>query len=210
MDEVDKTSVADVVAIATTEAGPQVFKRLGGEWIPDAELLTSLQSPTPPPVVYLDSENMVNDVVTQVDAYDAGESSSDSSDTEFSVKSDVTALIARGNVLPEDIHELITKARSFNRMDLIPEPWRAYSGTISESGLYGEFGEVITASAASQGLTSLQRLENYWLTGEGSAKIDWKSSTAVDYATKTFTKYLGAERALAFAQILKHKSGAFA
>lgn len=207
VDSVDPTAVLDIVVVASGATGPEVFRRSHGSWHSDPQMHEQLTGPTPPNVVFLDSEEQIKDVLSQVDAYDFGEETTSevSSDTEFALK----VMIQNFDPLTassEDLYNLIVKAKKFNRMDLIPEDLRAYKSTIASDGLYGEYGEVITASASTLGNTPLERLENYWISGEGSDKIDWKSSDSIEYATKVFTKYLGEKRAFAFATLLNSKA----
>lgn len=65
----DPQAVLDLVAIvpkSTTMPSPMTFKRADGEWKQDAQILADLSSPTPPPVVALDSASY-KDVLAQVD-----------------------------------------------------------------------------------------------------------------------------------------------
>ena len=208
VDSVDPTAVLDVVVVISSGAtGPEVFRRAYGSWHADPEMLSQLTGPTPPNVVYLDSEAQIKDVLSQVDSYDIGdeESTEVSDNTEFGLKIKAKSF-DYSNYDPDDLHELLTQAKKFNRIDLIPEEFRAYKNNISVNGMYGEYGEVLTASAYSLGNTPLERLENYWIKGEGSNKIDWNSSDSVEYATKVFSKYLGIDKAYAFATILNSKA----
>ena len=207
VDTVDPTAVLDVIVVSATSEGPSVYRRAYGSWHQDPDMYTQITGPTPPNVVYLDSEEQIKDVLSQVDNYDLGkeETTEVSEDTEFGLKVLARQFNTTGHHSIEDVHNLITKAKKFNRMDLVPEELRAYRASLDSEGLYGEYGEVLTASAVSLGNSPLQRLENYWLRGEGSKKIDWNSSDSVEYAAKVFTKYLGEDRAYAFATILNSK-----
>lgn len=72
----DPQSVMELISLVpvnTQSTTPTVFKRKNGKWEKDETILTDLTSPTPPPVVVLDNENL-SDVVEQVD-----EGSADSS-----------------------------------------------------------------------------------------------------------------------------------
>lgn len=210
VDAVDQTAVMDIVAIFTDESGkPVAHRRSMGQWSIDSDILAQLTGPTPPPVIHLDSDEQVIDVLSQIDGYDSENEPAPEepiTESEFTLKAELKTLLNRDTVSSEDIYDIVKKARSFNRMDLIPEEYRVYGSHLSSEGLYGEYGEVITASAASLGHTPLERLENYWLRGPGARKIDWNSSGAVDYAAKTFTKYLGSDQAYAFATILKNRA----
>lgn len=208
VDTVDPTAVLDVIVVSSGDAGPSVHRRAHGSWHEDPDMLSQITGPTPPNVVYLDSEAQIKDVLSQVDNYDLGieEDTSVSDDTEFGLKIQARQIMTSGTYTDDDLYSLISKAKKFNRMDLVPQELRAYRSSIDSTGLYGEYGEVLTASASTLGNSPLQRLENYWIKGEGSKKIDWDSSDSVEYATKVFTKYLGEDRAYAFATILNNKA----
>jgi hypothetical protein len=65
----DPSAVFDLVAVvpaSTVSTSPATFKREDAKWVPDAQILADLMSPTPPPVVPLDGDNLV-DVLEQVD-----------------------------------------------------------------------------------------------------------------------------------------------
>ena len=65
----DPQAVMDLIALvpqnATTSA-PMTFKRDPGKWVKDESILGDLKSPTPPPVIVLDTETLA-DVVEQID-----------------------------------------------------------------------------------------------------------------------------------------------
>ena len=65
----DPRAVLDLVAVipaSTTSTSPMTFKRVNGQWVEDAQILADLNSPTPPPVVPLDTD-VYKDVLQQVD-----------------------------------------------------------------------------------------------------------------------------------------------
>jgi len=65
----DPRAVLDLVAVvpaSTTSTSPATFSRIAGKWESDPQILADLNSPTPPPVVPLDSE-LYKDVLAQVD-----------------------------------------------------------------------------------------------------------------------------------------------
>jgi hypothetical protein len=66
----DPAAVMDVVAVVpktTTTVEPVTYKRKDGQWIFDEQTLKDLKSATPPPVVHLDTKELINDILTQVD-----------------------------------------------------------------------------------------------------------------------------------------------
>ncbi len=67
----DKTAVMDVVAIVpeTKETtAPALYERKDGQWVRNDTILQDLKSATPPPVVELDDQTVLNDVLTETDA----------------------------------------------------------------------------------------------------------------------------------------------
>lgn len=59
-------ALVSLVPASSTSTSPMVYKRTAGKWERDPKTLADLSSPTPPPVVPLDSETL-NDVLKQVD-----------------------------------------------------------------------------------------------------------------------------------------------
>jgi len=103
------------------------------------------------------------------------------------------------------------RARALNRMDLVPAAWREFSlaeiGELSASkSLYGEFGEIITASAAPKvGGGSAAQLKAYWTIGKGALKIRWGTPGDLTRCHRHLSKYVGPQRAWGLAQSY-HKS----
>lgn len=60
------TQLICLVPANSKSSKPTVFRRNPGEWVEDAKILADLNSPTPPPVVVLDNENL-SAVVEQID-----------------------------------------------------------------------------------------------------------------------------------------------
>lgn len=97
------------------------------------------------------------------------------------------------------------RARALNRMDLVPAEWREF--TLSEIGelsadrhAYGEFGEILVASAARKGGGNGTQLKAYWTTGKGALKIRWGTKGDLTRAHKHLAKYVGPERSWGLAQ----------
>lgn len=212
VDDVDKTAVMDIIAVVNNNGKPQVFKRLMQQWVPDEDLLTDIQGPTPPPVSLLSTEKDIKDVLGQVDSYDAGEDDTVTAsgfalaDGSLEINNVDDLFIGvysvTQNPTQEGIDHIVKRAKALNRMDVLPEDWRISSPRNTPG--YGPYGEVLVSSAFPQEMSNLERLENYWLSTD---KVDWSSSYAIEYASDQLEKYLGRERAVAFATILKNKSG---
>lgn len=69
VDSADTSAVLDVIAIVPPE--PTCWRRANGAWIAAPEILASLQSVSPPPVVELSDPDTLNTVLQQVDTHDA-------------------------------------------------------------------------------------------------------------------------------------------
>lgn len=175
VDPVDRTAVADVVALIKQGGMPVAWLRANASWVKSDEKLSDLQGPTPPPVVKLTVPEPVKSVLAQVDSYDSEKNTAPAEtpisasgftlfDGTFSIynSDDLTfAVSAAKNLLDTDTEYVIAvknhirrRARALNRMDLVPEEWREASlveigyAETNTSPLFGEFGEVITASAS--------------------------------------------------------------
>jgi len=71
--EDDPQAVMELISLvpaSTKSISPAAFKRREGKWIKDEKILADLNSPTPPPVVVLDNENL-SAVVEQIDGTNA-------------------------------------------------------------------------------------------------------------------------------------------
>lgn len=66
----DVQAVMDMVAIVpetSTTTTPVTYRREDGKWVEDPQILRDLKSPAPPPVVALETKEIVQDVLKQVD-----------------------------------------------------------------------------------------------------------------------------------------------
>jgi hypothetical protein len=66
----DHSAVMDLVALvpaSKTSTEPAIFVRQEGKWVPDSQILMDLKSFSPPPVVPLEDQEVLNDVILQVD-----------------------------------------------------------------------------------------------------------------------------------------------
>jgi hypothetical protein len=235
VDEVDKTSVMDAIAIVKQNGQPSAFIRTGGAWTPSPDTLVILQGSTPPPVVELPDPETVKTVLEQIDAHDNGVDQTEVSD-EAAPKEGEIPIAASGFAMAdgsytiinvEDIEEAVTasgsspdifvkahirkRARALNRMDLVPAAWREFTlaeiGELSASrSVYGEFGEIIVASGAPKvNGGSAAQLKAYWTIGKGALKIRWGTPGDLTRCHRHLSKYVGPQRAWGLAQSY-HKS----
>jgi hypothetical protein len=235
VDPVDKTAVVDAVALIKQNNNPVAWVRSGGTWVKSPEKLSDLQGATPPPVVKLDVPEPVKTVLSQIDGYDqekgvkteempiaaSGFSLFDNTLSIFK-PSDIVKSVFTISELEESEYLVFAKqhirkrAKALNRMDLVPLEWREASlveiGIIEthKTPLFGEFGEIITASgvpgiADTPGdFKNTERLMNYWAFGKGAAKIRWGTPGDLTRAHRHLVKYVGPMRAWGLAQNL-HK-----
>lgn len=74
VDATDKTAVLEAVAIVPGENGEaEGWRREAGRWVSDPNVVPDLRGDTPPPLVELNDENVIKDVLTQIDAHDGQE-----------------------------------------------------------------------------------------------------------------------------------------
>lgn len=170
VDPVDQHAVLDVVALIKQNDQPTAWVRTGGAWVKADDKLSDLQGATPPPVVQLDAPEPVTNVINQVDNHDVQKPADTSNvpiaasgfelvqefDDPFDTAEIVEAVFSLASEEESDSvlitrNKLRNRARTINRMDLIPVEWR--EATLAEIGivehstspLYGEFGEIIPA-----------------------------------------------------------------
>jgi len=227
VDAVDKTAVLDAIAIVKQNGQPVTYVRKDGAWQADPDTLTLLQGATPPAVVELKDPATIKTVLEQIDTHDAG---GDTDAEAAPPQPGEVAIAASGFAMPdgsytiidvEDLKEVVVasagstdifvkahvrkRARALNRMDVIPAEWReislAESGELSAArSVYGEFGEIIVASAVKGGHGNEGKLRAYWTTGKGSLKIRWGTKGDLTRAHRHLSKYVGPQRAWGLAQ----------
>jgi hypothetical protein len=96
----DPQAVMDLISLVpanTQSITPVVFKRKPGEWVKDEQILADLNSPTPPPVVVLDNENL-SEVVEQIDEGAAESATAASAHFALSNNQVISALMAAGGL----------------------------------------------------------------------------------------------------------------
>lgn len=74
VDATDKTAVLDAVAIVPGEDGEaQGWRREAGRWVHDPNVIPDLRGDTPPPLVEMNDENVIKEVLSQIDTHDGQE-----------------------------------------------------------------------------------------------------------------------------------------
>lgn len=231
VDEIDKSAVLDAIAIVKSNGQPSAFIRQGGAWVASPDTLTLLQGATPPTVVELPDPATVKTVLEQIDAHDAGGDTTPDPEEAALPKPGEVPLAASGYALADgsytiidvdDLKEAVVasaatadifvkahirkRARALNRMDVVPAEWREFSlaeiGELTaERNAYGEFGEILTASAGPKhGHGNAAQLQAYWTTGKGALKIRWGTKGDLTRAHKHLAKYVGPQRSWGLAQ----------
>lgn len=238
VDEVDKTAVMNAFAIIKQGGGPKAYLRENAKWAESPDVLSDIQGTTPPPVVELESPEPAKSVLAQIDQHDSTQTKEATASEDGPA---LVASASRGYALPDgsfavhSVSDLVKaveelqkteredaftardhlrkRARALNRMDIVPEEWRAASaverGTLvaSASPLFGEFGEILTAAGGRRGRRggSAAALKRYWTVGKGALKIRWGTPGDLTRAHRHLAKYVGPERAWGLAQNY-HKS----
>ncbi len=98
----DPQAVMDLISLVPANSQsitPVAFKRKPGEWVKDEAVLSDLNSPTPPPVVVLDSENL-SDVVEQIDQSEADSAQSTTAAAFYALSDNsvIASLMAAGGL----------------------------------------------------------------------------------------------------------------
>ena len=215
VDDVNETLIMDLIAITSANGKPVVFKRTEGIWEPDSTLQSRLNSPVPPTVVEMTDESAIKDVIKQIDEYDgvngkkpeqalaaSGYAMPDGSVRIMDVDDLEMRVFQYGNTQDLDIiRHIVSRATALNARDRIPENLLALSSFKSSTPIMGTYGEVIVASATDR--SPLEALQRYWLFGPHSDYIGWGTEGDVDRASVYLNKYLGSDRAQAFALSLR-------
>lgn len=218
VDDVDETLVMDIVAITSASGKAVVFARSGGQWTPDTDLQTKLESAVPPPVVSLKDEDTIKQVLKQIDEYDSAKKGKKVED----------AIAASGYSLPDGrarimnredlerrieqfagkddldvIQHIVRRATALNARDIVPQDMIAFSTLRQDPSLIGPYGEVLVAASGAPESSPLESLQKYWLFGPHSADIRWGTPGDVDRAVPYLNKYVGPDRAESFAISLR-------
>lgn len=221
--------------VKDSTGNPQAWKRVGGAWKNDPATLAQLTGSTPPPVIELTAPEPATSVIAQIDASDGNVNKfpTDPVPTQAPVtaagfvvpgtdlavydEADIVDAVSTFDTLspelqPEAKRVIRTRATALNRKDLIPVDWRTISpieageAFASQSPLYSEFGDVIVAAGHPfKGAKGAERLKEYWIHGEGAAKIRWGSKGDLTRAHNHLAKYVGPAMAWGLAQNY-HKS----
>jgi len=170
----DPQAVMDVVAIVpktATTTEPVVYKRKDKQWVLDEQILLDLQSATPPPVVKLDTKELINDILTQVDGL-GGE--------EESAKSPEPDAAPAPAAVP------------------VPATASAYSHLINFWS--GTTEALAAAGGMDRNRGNAEELRRYWTRGVGGAKIMWGTPGDWTRCVRQLSKYMG-PRAKGYCQL---------
>lgn len=187
----DPQAVMDVVAIvpktATTNQ-PLTYKRKDQKWVLDEQILMDLQSATPPPVVKLDTPELINDILTQTDA------SSEPPKEE-------TAPPAEAAPTPAPVPPMGGPAP----VAPMGAPPTAMSSIYEHLVNFwaGPYDSMVAAGGFDRNRGKAEELRRYWTRGAGGAKIMWGTPGDWTRCVRHLSKYLG-PRAKGYCQ-LRHK-----
>jgi len=228
VDDVDKNSVLDVIAIRTNDEGePEAWVRRKGTWENDPDYLAKIEGQSPPALRQIEDEDAVKVVLQQVDDHDGAKAAPVADDTSTS---DQISSLAVGFSLPDGSYPIYSveqlsnavdtmqsyepdsfelahvrkRAQALNRMDILPKEWR--SATFLEKGivasassvLYGEYGEIVAAGHKGNG--GAERLKAYWAFGKGAAKVRWGTPGDLTRCHRHLAKYVGDSEAWGLSQ----------
>jgi hypothetical protein len=219
-----------IAVVKDSTGNPQAWIRTGGAWKNDPATLAKLTGPTPPPVIELTSPEPAKTVLAQIDASEGNKNKfpTDAVPTKAPVtaagfvvprvdlavydENDIVAAVSTFDSLaPETQAEakriIRTRAVALNRKDLIPVDWRTVShieageAFAAQSPLYSEYGDVIVAAGHPfKGAKGAERLKEYWIHGEGAAKIRWGTKGDLSRCHNHLAKFVGPAMAWGLAQ----------
>jgi hypothetical protein len=175
----DPQAVMDLVALVpktATTTEPVVYRRKDKQWILDEQILLDLKSATPPPVVKLDTKELINDILKQVDG----------------LQNVDTAKEEKPGSAPEPTSPPVAPT---------PTAASAYSHLIN---FWSGTSEAIAAAGGlDRNRGNAENLRRYWVSGKGAAKIRWGQPGDWKRCVRYLSKHLG-PRAKGYCQ-LRHK-----
>ena len=160
----DPQAVMDVAAIVpktATTTNPVVYKRNDKKWVLDEQILLDLQSATPPPVVKLDTKELINDILKQVDGVEEPATEEEKAPSEVPTPASA----------PEP-----TAASAYSHLI------NFWSGT-SEA--------LAAAGGLDRNRGNAEELRRYWTRGVGGAKIMWGTPGDWTRCVRQLSKYMG-------------------
>lgn len=186
VDELDKTAVLELLAVAP---GPVIYRRHDGAWYQDDKWLAALQSVKPPPLVKLADPEQIDLVAKAVDASTAGEPFDPNQPNQ--VDGDTG-----GAVTPKQ-----RKRPGRKPGEQVATPTAA-AGWLAERNFRFamleavdmdrlEVNQVVQAAPRPAGVKGAERLRQYWMNGEGAAKIMWGTPRDWTRCVGFLSKYLG-------------------
>jgi hypothetical protein len=177
VDSFDKTAVLELLAVAP---GPKVFRRHAGKWAEDNKWVYVLRSVDPPPMVKLE-DSLLASVASQVDT--------------------------------------ATKGVKFEPFELDDaDSYRAIRASTYVTGLERESAGVaiglnlaLVAVAGRElspkDIRSTEKLRQYWLHGQGAAKIRWGTPGSWRRCYRHLVKYLGPKMTPGYCTNLSERLG---
>jgi hypothetical protein len=174
--------VAAIVPKTATTTEPIVYKRKDKQWVLDEQILLDLKSATPPPIVKLDTKELLNDILKQVDGVETPDASKNEEPAPAPAIAQETA--------PTEPAQAPATATTFAYSHLI----NFWSGTAEA---------IIAAGGLDRNRGNAEQLRHYWVHGEGAAKIRWGQPGDWKRCVRHLAKHLG-PRAKGYCQ-LRHK-----
>jgi hypothetical protein len=160
----DPQAVMDVAAIVpktATTTNPVVYKRNDKKWVLDEQILLDLQSATPPPVVKLDTKELINDILKQVDGIE--EPATEEEKAPSKVPTPASA----------------------------PEPTAASAYSHLINFWSGTTEALAAAGGLDRNRGNAEELRRYWTRGVGGAKIMWGTPGDWTRCVRQLSKYMG-------------------
>lgn len=197
VDPQDTQAVLECLAvIPSTGAGDAVdlYKRDGGKWAADPELLQTIQGPTPPPLVEL-TPDVLSSVLEQID----GAGADAEAPTETPVAAAGYAALRKFSV-GEDGTLVASTVQG-------PQLLKSYAETGIPDEVVGRLNEFVARQEVSPSdVKNTERLKEYWAHGEGAAKIRWGADGDWTRCHGHLSKYLGTERSKGYCSMLHHRA----
>jgi len=194
----DPRAVLKLISLVPATASstqPVAYKRDSGKWVQDEQVMNTLTSATPPPVIPL-TDDALNDVLVQVD----------SAQEQSKTKTKESQYLGES---PAPGFEGDTDSEPAEEVEAPEEPVAASAYDHGLMVLWGPRKDIMDAAVTADGgldrnRGGAEKLRHYWTKGPGALKIVWGTPGDWTRCVANLSKYMG-PRAKGYCSLRHHE-----